>query len=620
MPTPKKAATTKRPRAQQLYGASWPISAEPAQIELACIKLGGQWADPVTGATCGLGLCHHIIAFSRLAWPWFFWHRWNTDVLLPEMVRNRCRLAIFGPSSTGKSSLTSLVNLVFYFANPDNTTVLITSTTREALELRIWGEIKMFFREAKEKFPWLPGNLTDSKQCITTDGKEVEGRDARNGVIGRPTKRGNEWVGLGDFVGIKNDHIRLIADEANLMPDGFLKSIANLASNPNCCSYVLGNLNDLSTPLGQAAEPLLGWDSLPDSDVSRAYDTRWQKGRAVQLIGKDSPNLDHPEGHEPFEKLIGRQYIQQCAEDYGLDTPLYNMFASGKIPRGTLENRVITKQVLLKFNAFEPVTWGSSSLTKLYCADISYTASHGDRTCGMPLAFGLDNEGVLRLAPLARPTVYTPNDRAIGSIEDQLAFQMRAECKQYDIPPEHVFYDGTGRSSFTAAVMRLWSVAVNPIEFGGNATDRPNFIGRKYLEDHGLRKKGDLLPCSEVFGKMVTELWFAWRYCVEADQLRGLFEEIAKEGYLRLWFLTKGNKVDVEPKDEMKLRLGRSPDLADMLVVGLEGARRLGFRLGQLDGIAQRNTDNRQRRSSWLSRLRKDYEEARKGQELITSE
>lgn len=611
-PTTKKAKTKGAVVAK--YGCAW-STADPIAIELACITYGGQWVDSA-GSTCGLGLAYHVKAFAQLVWPWFQWHRWATDIHLPELCRPRHRLGVFGPSSSGKSSLTGLVYLVYYFARPNNTTVLISSTTRDELDLRIWGEILMFWREAKEVAPWLPGVLTDSKQMISTDGKDVEGRDRRNGIIGRPCKIGNKWVigsGTSPFVGIKNDYIYLAADEAGLMPPGFLEALANLTSNPSCCASILGNLGDLDTPLAQACEPELGWDSLPDSEDSRAYDTRWSNGRAIQFVGMDSPNLDHPAEAEPYPKIIGRRYIEQCARDYGRDTPFFNMFAAGKIPRGTMENRVITKQICLRFNAFEPVVWGSSPLTRLYAQDVSYTAEHGDQTVGRPFAFGLDADGRLRFAPLERPLTFTPSDRATGSIEEQIAGQTMAECKRLGIPPEHLFYDGTGRSSYTAALMRLWSTAVNPVEFGGRASERPNFVGRRYDEDKGTtRRKGDLLPCSEVFGKFVSELWFALRYLVEAEQARGLDEETIKEAALRLWKLTQGNLMDVERKDEMKLRLGRSPDKSDCLVVGIEGARRLGFQLGQLSAPTQK-------KSTWLRKLGREFEESRASLQLTMS-
>ena len=590
------------------YNAAWQ-SAEPVSIELECIKRGGVWTNK-NGSKSGAGLAHHVIAFSKLVWPWVKWHRWATDLMIPEFAKGG-RLAVWGPSSTGKSFLASLFALTMYYARPDNTTVLIASTTREELELRAWGEVKKLFKLARERAPWLPGHLTDSKQLITTDGKDVEGRDFRNGLVGRPCRKGSEWVGLGPMVGIKNENVIVIWDEFHLMPANSLNVLANLSANPNCIAMALGNMNDLNSPLGEASEPEQGWDALPDSEKSRSYPTRWLGGRAIQLVGQDSPNLDYPQGAEPFSPLIGRRYLKECEHNYGLDTPLYNMFAAGKIPRATMENRVLTKQVCQKWHAFEPVTWGHEPITKLYAMDISYTAEHGDRTTGMPLGFGYDVDGKMRLAMLERPKVYQPSDRITGmTIEEQIATTAKTECQRIGIPPAQLFFDGTGRSSFTAAVMRVWSTEVQAVEFGGRASERENFVGRKYPEG---KDQGKLLPCNLVFGKFVTELWFAWRSLIESDQCRDLSEEVAKEGYLRLWYLTNGNKIDVEPKAEMKIRLGRSPDLADCFVVGVEGARRLGFPLGKADA------PRAQSKSWWFRKVAQDYNEALRAQELVNS-
>lgn len=516
--------------------------------------------------------------------------------------------------NSGKTHEVADFMLTLYWAFPNDFTGLCSTTTIPQLNLRIWGQIKKQFRAAKKLFPWLAGHLIDSSRQISTDGKEVEGREFRNGILGVPCKTSqNEWVGLQDYAGLKNNIVMLASDEAHLMPSGFLQGAANLKSNrgrndnEGFRACYTGNLTDLSTPLGEAAEPELGWDALIDSEISRVYKTRYMNGRAIQLVGKDSPNFDFPEGKEPYRKLIGRKYMEEMAHDYGEGTPMYNIMAGGKIPRGTMENRVITRQLCLQFNAFEPVVWGHDPLTKLYCSDLSYTADHGDRTCGMPMAFGRDNENKMKLAPLERPLIYTPSDRKTGSIEEQLARQMRGECERLGIPPSHVFFDGTGRSSFTSAIMRLWSTEVNAIEFGGNATERPNFMGRKYREG---KEEGDIMPCSEVFGKMVTELWFATRYVIEYDQCRGMFDEIVKEGVMRLWVINKANKTDVEPKKEMKMRLGRSPDLYDMFAVGCEGARRLGFVIGKPNPPKPRNTH-------WFRNLREKMDDGWKKQELV---
>lgn len=130
------AAARKSKNTLDLYGCTWPTT-DPIKIELNCIKLGGNWVTD--GIQCGMGLPHHVMQFSRYVWPWFKWHRWASEIHLPELCKPRHRLGVYGPSSSGKSCLTGLVYLVFYFARPENTTVLVSSTTRDELDLRIWG-------------------------------------------------------------------------------------------------------------------------------------------------------------------------------------------------------------------------------------------------------------------------------------------------------------------------------------------------------------------------------------------------------------------------------------------------------------------------------------------------
>lgn len=553
---------------------------EPAQIELAFIKGGGYLNVKVKGVTrqFGKGLAHHVEAFQRLAWPWKYWHRWNRDLILPELCK-RGRLAIFGPSSTGKSIEAVFFGLTMFYARPKGTTVIFSSTTLSALDRRIWGYALEFDQKARKLHPWLPGHPLESKRMLLADGKHEEGRSFKDGVIGVACKRGNSWQGLEEYIGTKNDVFILIVDESQFLPQSFWDAAGNLESNENSYIVALGNLNDTTTPLGKAAEPKLGWDSLPDSDISRVYETRWFDGRAVQLIGKDSPNLDYPEGKEPFKKLIGRRYIRQQGVNFGIDTPLYDMFVSGKIPRGTMVKRILTRAMVNKHNAMEEAVWGSEKVTRIYGLDAAYSSIGGDRTAGIPMVFGKDVEGLSRLAMVERPKIYAGSPDAGVSHEDWIVIQCKQECERLGVPPENVFYDGTGRSSLTSSFARLWSAKVNPVEFGGRASIRPNFQGYRFMEGP---EKGELKPCNLVFGKFVTELWFAASAAVQAGQMRGLTEEVVDEGCMRVWMEMPGGKVDVEKKEETRERMGRSPDLFDALVVGVEGARRLGFLLGKL--------------------------------------
>lgn len=589
------------------YGLSW-NTANDLNIELAMIRWWGY--REVQGKKHGMGLTYHVIEAQKLLWPDKQWHRWNRDLIIPELCKGGI-CAIFGPGSSGKSHEISDFVLTLYFAFPRGFTCLMSTTTSDMLDYRIFGQAKLRFKEAKARHPWLHGTVVSSKHAIVTDTGEAEDRDFRDGIKGVACIQGGTYKGLGNYIGIKNSIMCLAADEVSLMGDGFLKACANLKLNPRFFGFFAGNLSDLDNPLAEAAEPALGWDSIKDTEESRVYKTKFSNGRAIQLIGTDSPNFDFPKGREPFPNIIGRDKIAEAVEDYGLDTPLYNMFAKGKIPRDTTENRIITELVCTKQEAYEPVTWGEGTLTKLYCADISYTIEHGDRTVGIPLHFGRDIAGNWVIALIEAPLTYSM-EKGEGTPEEQIATLMQAECERFGIPPERVFYDGTGRSSFTSAVMRGWSTKVNAVEFGGPATNRPNFLGRKYKDSNEKKgaKKGDLMPCNEVFGKLVSEFWFAWRAAVDAGQVRGLSKEIVKDGHRRLWFLSPNNRTDVEPKKDMKKRTGRSPDLADAFCVGLEGARRLGFPLGKLESKAETPT------ARWQIEAAQKWEKMAMGKEL----
>ena len=75
--------------------------------------------------------------------------------------------------------------------------------------------------------------------------------------------------------------------------------------------------------------------------------------------------------------------------------------------------------------------------------------------------------------------------------------------------------------------------------------------------------------------------------------------------------LVRGDKIEVEPKSEMKKRMNRSPDLADWLAISVEGARRLGFQINRMESpVTGLDDDNRWREDlrQRQKRLEKSYQ------------
>ena len=154
-----------------------------------------------------------------------------------------------------------------------------------------------------------------------------------------------------------------------------------------------------------------------------------------------------------------------------------------------------------------------------------------------------------------------------------------------------------------SAYARLWSANVVAIEFGG----KPN-PGR-------LIRAGDRRKEIDAYVNMVTALWYCTRHIIEAQQMRRLPRACAEEGAMREWVIKTRTGTDVrvcvEPKDKTKERMGRSPDLFDSLVCGIEMARRRGFEIGGIGMMVKRA-----KQPNWIKARADSYNELRRAKQL----
>lgn len=555
------------------YNAFWPHDATDLKIEMACIRQGGKWTKD--NRECGMGLAYHYNAMRSILWPHLDDHRWNR-LCIEEITRSKVTV-LMGAGSTGKTHTAAWWALCDYYCFPETTCVLVSSTDIRGLELRVWGEIKSLHDSAINRFE-LPGHMIESKHAISTDMiDEANVRDLRKGIIGIPCVQNGKFVGLGKYLGIKQRRMRLIADEAQFMGATFLNAFANLDKNVDFKAIVLGNPNDVLDPLGRAAEPKDGWGSHLEPTKTAVWDTRFMNGRCVNLIGTDSPNFDDPEGSPTrFPYLISREKIANTLSFFSKESAEFYSQCIGAMKIGTLLKRVLTRDLCVKFQAnSRDLAWDGST-TKICGLDAAYG---GDRCVTGFVEFGKDVAGKVML--MIHPPILVPILGTSGSPpEDQIAVFIKEYCKRNSIPPENFFHDSTGRGSLGTALARNWSAQCNPIEFGGSPTSRPVSLDLYIWDDKERRRR--LKRCDEHYSKFVTELWFSMRYAVEAGQVRGLPEDVMEEFCMREWNKVRNDKIEVEKKEDMKDRVGRSPDLADWCSICVEGARQRGFTISRL--------------------------------------
>ncbi len=595
------------------FGVFWQKTVDPANLHLSCIKAGGEWKNKSTGEQCGAGLVYHYKEFIRIVWPWVVQHRW-LDLILENYVKHRT-IAIIGPASSGKTMTSALLVLVDYFAHPDCTTVICCSTTKERLQDRVWADIVKLFREAKKERAWLPGNIIEGRLRIVTDSRKdsPDGRDFRNGVIGVSCKRGETFIGIGEFAGIKNKRVRLLGDELSMLPRAFVDAISNLDKNPDFKILGLGNPKDTMDALGILAEPDVsvgGWESGIDQTFgTKVWPIRREGGVAIQLPGDDSPNLDGKLGIP----LISQADIDRDVSFYGTDSVWYTMMDLGRMPRGQGSRRVLTRQMCLKFHAMDQPLWRDSNLKRIAFLDAAYRGVGGDRCIFGELVFG-NEAATSQIVPidsaLVNPLPFRPDNRQIIALvdtmlvpinpgldnlpEDQIVQFVMAQCKLRGISPENFWFDSGMRVSLVSAFSRIWSPDVQAVDCGGVPDDIPV-------------SGGIVTSCKDFYSKKISQIWFSVRLAVESGQVRGFTESVIGEFSSREWTIVGANKTEVEPKAKLKEKLGRSPDEADAVAIGFYGAVKRGFRIAKLQPPEDRKYNNRN--GDWREALRKKSRE-----------
>ena len=569
------------------YGLFWDSSYDDLSIEMKAIQMGGLEE----------GLPFHYEKMRNILWPQLDDHRWHRlcrDTILKEKVT-----VLAGCASSAKTHSAAWLYLCEYLCFPEETCVLVSSTTIPALRMRVWGEITKLWQEAKDQYPELPGHLLDGRIAITTDAledgswEESRVRDMRKAIVGVPCVSGGKFIGLSKYMGIKQKRMRLIADEASAMEPGFLSAFSNLNANPDFRAVICGNFNDIMDCLGIAAEPVDGWDGHLEPSKTSTWRTKFYNGVCVNLIGTDSPNNDFP-ADQPikYPYLISRKSIAETLSAFDKDSMEYYSMCVGSMKIAMLQRRILTRQEVKKFGADLPVIWDSSGEnTKVYAIDASYG---GDRCVGGEAEFGTEVGGKVVLA-YKSPHIIPIRISDSMSPEDQIATFAMNYCQDHGIPPENVFHDSTGRGSLGTAFARIWSNKCNPVEFGGRPTKRP-VSGNMMVYDPILNAQRPKL-WDEHVDRFVTEIWWAIKLAVESNQVRSLPEEAVTELCMREWSKKEKQPITLETKDEMKKRSRRSPDFGDWSVICLEGARRLGF---EIDGV--KNKEESESGEDWLER------------------
>ena len=159
-----------------------------------------------------------------------------------------------------------------------------------------------------------------------------------------------------------------------------------------------------------------------------------------------------------------------------------------------------------------------------------------------------------------------------GDDEIVIDYLLGNRLVEQDISNKQSLMETVGRIINKRKMYNAKMLVVDDAGLGGGVTDRLREMDEKVLAVNGGEKANNF----DKFVNLKSEIWWYARDQFEKNRVSIINDPllIRQLGIVQHSYRSNG-KIVVEPKDEMKTRLGRSPDRAEAFILGLWGARNM---------------------------------------------
>ena len=495
-----------------------------------------------------------------------YYFEWNPNaVRVMKHLKSKKIISLAGHKSSGKTDIISMIGVMMFWLDPENTKVIVTSTTVSAAQQKVWGKIKLIWQHLSKFFGGeenLPGKLMDSKNTIRYEDKGVK-HDLR-GLTLVAGDKGSAKESADKIQGTKAPVFIVVGDEFDTLEHSLVNTIfGNLSANAEL--YLLAAFNPTSyySPGGVISKPVNGWHTVDENSLE--WETEIEpfgiRGYCLRYDGEKSPNV--VAGVERWKGLLTLENINQFG-GLGSKTPIYYSQIRGWWSATGNVDSIYSEVEIIKWRADAKVKTWISPPKMVAGLDPAFTHG-GDRavlTIGkVGMAQSPDTGLVQKVFEVVKFYILDLDMTNTSPSKREWVVKLtKKQLEEHGVDVRDLAFDGTGGGEpFGALIARdLGNGALN-VGFGGKASDRPV-------------SKSDPRPGNKRFRNMVSELWYVGREFIRSGQLKGLQPDIVTEMVARTYEEVSG-VVKVESKDDMKLRTKKSPDIADSCFLCLHMAR-----------------------------------------------
>lgn len=453
---------------------------------------------------------------------------WSKQVEIARSVVENRRTAVKSCHGVGKSF--SAARFICWWLDvhpPGEAFVVSTAPTAKQVEAVLWREVNKAAAKADPPF---------MGRVLTTE-----------------WKLGNELVAYGRkpadhdptaFQGIHARYVLVVLDEACGIPKELWIAANALATNTHSRILAIGNPDDPGSHFAEVCKPGSGWHVIRIS----AFDSPAFTGERVPA--------------DLLDLLVSQTYVDEMALDVGEDSPVYLSKVLGEFPEDS-ESGVVR---ISKLKACQHPD-EHEDLPKLDRIAKLVGSGVGPIELGVDVGAGGDLSVIYgRFGPVAMPLwrKKTPDTmELVGQVIEHLV------------------------------LTRATSVKIDRTGVGQGVTDRVREqVGAGVIcdrlgippDDHDVRVFGVMVGAASDrptrFVRLRDQIWWeVGRQLCEAEawDLSLLDDRTVAQLVAPTYRLDSSGRIKVERKEDLKERIGKSPDDADALLLAFYRGKRLGL-------------------------------------------
>lgn len=485
---------------------------------------------------------------------------WSKQVEVVESLAVNELTAVQACHGVGKSFIASRIVAWWLSTRPIGRAYAVTTApTARQVEAILWREIKRAHAKGN-----LPGYITsgNSPQWKTDDGVEI-------GMGRKPADHDAHG-----FQGMHDDYMLVVVDEACGVPQTVWNAVAALATNENSRVLAIGNPDDPSTHFRKICQPNSDWhviriDALASPNMCRTEIDKLEPERAELLYrilreaGIRPSTEDIP--NEVRVSLVSPRYVARAAREWGTDSALWASKVRGLFPENNEE-------------AVIPLGWVEQAIVRwLDWKEAGFPLQknvQGRHVVACDVArYGEDATCVAVRTQDAIRDIYRFRGLDTRVTADLLLcrdIRVDTSGREAKIPN----WESSPHMQYVVDVIGVGAGVVDNLRhaFGDDNPYTPDVIG--FNASQAVRDWDKI--GSVKFNNQRSASWWVLRQLLDPSRPGGSTIMLPDDDEIRAdlstpkWVISEtGNPptIKVESKDDIRKRLGRSPDVGDAVVM-----------------------------------------------------